>query len=104
MCKKITWNNLAKKENKKYLNFIQKVIYNRKRKKIRRNTQMKKERGITLVSLVVTIIVLIILAGVSLNAVVGDNGIITIAKEQKNKIEEVGKKEANELAMLEEQL
>ena len=39
-----------------------------------------KETGITLIALVVTIIVLIILAGVSIAMVVGDNGIITQAQ------------------------
>ena len=42
---------------------------------------MRENKGITLVALVVTIIVLIILAGVSINMIVGDNGIITKAKE-----------------------
>ena len=42
----------------------------------------KKERGITLVALVVTIVVLLILAGVSISMVlVGNNGIVTKAKE-----------------------
>ena len=48
---------------------------------------MKKEKGITLVALVVTIIVLIILAGISINLVLGDNGIITIAKKAKENTE-----------------
>jgi len=55
---------------------------------------MKKQRGITLVSLVVTIIVLIILAGVSISAIFGENGIITIAKQAKENVE---------LAQIEEQ-
>ena len=37
--------------------------------------------GITLVALVVTIIVLIILAGVSISLILGDNGLVTKAKE-----------------------
>ena len=45
--------------------------------------QNKKERGITLIALVVTIIVLIILAGVSINLVFGNLGIVTKAKEAK---------------------
>ena len=57
-----------------------------------------------MISLVVTIIVLIILAGVSLNAVIGENGIITIAKEQKNAMDESARQEANEMAMLQEEL
>ncbi len=39
--------------------------------------------GITLIALVITVIVLIILAGVTISLVVGDNGIITKAKEAK---------------------
>ena len=42
-----------------------------------------KERGITLIALVVTIVVLLILAGVSLNLILGNNGIITKAKESR---------------------
>ncbi len=36
----------------------------------------RKEKGITLISLVITIIVLLILAGVAVNTLIGDNGII----------------------------
>lgn len=43
----------------------------------------KKTKGITLISLVVTIIILIIIAGVSINIVLGENGIISKAKETK---------------------
>lgn len=42
---------------------------------------MRKNGGITLIALVITIIVLIILAGVSINLVLGDNGIIGKARE-----------------------
>lgn len=41
---------------------------------------LKGQKGITLVALVVTIIVLIILAGVSIALVLGDNGIVSKAK------------------------
>ena len=44
-----------------------------------KRTKQQKEKfnqGITLVALVVTIVVLLILAGVSLNLVLGENGII----------------------------
>ena len=44
---------------------------------------MGKQNGITLVSLVVTIIVLIILAGISINILIGQNGIITRAQQAK---------------------
>ena len=41
----------------------------------------KYEKGITLVALVITIIIMLILAGVSINAIVGENGIIGRATE-----------------------
>lgn len=41
----------------------------------------KKERGITLVALVVTIVVLLILAGVSISMVLGNNGIVKKATD-----------------------
>ena len=49
--------------------------------------QKNKQRGITLIALIVTIIVLIILAGVSISMVVGDNGIITQAQKAKQETE-----------------
>ena len=51
------------------------------------NKRIKNNKGVTLVALVVTIIVLIILAGISINLLLGDNGIITIAKKAKENIE-----------------
>ena len=50
--------------------------------------KVKKEKGITLVALVVTIVVLLILAGVSLNLVIGNNGLIKKAQEAKDKYQE----------------
>lgn len=47
----------------------------------------QSRKGITLVSLVVTIIILIILAGTSLNLVIGKDGIVTVAKRAKENIE-----------------
>ena len=62
-----------------------------------------KERGITLVSLVITIIVLILLAGVSLNALFGDSRIIKNAQKAKLETEISNEKEligqANTLAL-----
>ena len=59
-----------------------------------------RENGITLIALVVTIVVLLILAGVSVNALFGNNGIIEKAKEAQNKMDkatENDQKEINEL-------
>ena len=61
---------------------------------------MKKETGITLVSLVVTIIILIILAGISLNVTIGEDGIITKAKQAKQNIILAGEAEALQLNQL----
>ena len=56
------------------------------------------KRGITLISLVVTIIVLLILAGVTIATLFGDNGIITKALEAKQKTEDAAKEEQQLLA------
>ena len=47
-----------------------------------------KEKGITLIALVVTIVVLLILAGVSLNAIFSENGIIKRAQDAQNKMDQ----------------
>ncbi len=47
----------------------------------------KKQRGITLIALVVTIIVLLILAGVSVSMLTGQNGILTNAAKAKENTE-----------------
>ena len=49
------------------------------------NSKMKerREKGITLIALVITIIVLIVLAGIAISMTVGENGIFTKAKEAK---------------------
>mgnify|MGYP007020476130 CR=1 FL=1 len=61
---------------------------------------MKKEtNGITLIALVVTIVVLLILAGVSINMVLGQNGIVTKAKEARDKTEQA---KQNDLASMDQ--
>ena len=53
---------------------------------MKRNIQNK---GVTLIALVVTLIILIILAGVSISMIVGDNGIITEAQKAAKQTEEM---------------
>ena len=69
---------------------------------------LKNKKGITLVALVVTIVVLLILAGVSINLVLGNNGIIAKAKDAETKSAEASQNDLigmNELAQqLEEQI
>ena len=61
-------------------------------------------KGITLVALVVTIVVLLILAGVSINTVLGDDGIIKKAKEETEKTDAAQEKEMIERNLLEQEL
>ena len=61
---------------------------------------LEKNSGITLIALVVTIIVLLILASVSISVVLGDNGLIQMAKEAKNATNEAIKREEEELGEL----
>lgn len=44
---------------------------------------MKEAKGITLIALVITIIVLLILAGVTIATLTGENGILTNSKQAK---------------------
>lgn len=64
----------------------------------------KDNKGITLVALVVTIIVLLILAGVSLNAVIGNNGLITKAREARENWEDAQEVEKEEIGKLSNEL
>ena len=62
-------------------------------KKTKTNEKLKRkvysnQTGITLIALVVTIVVLLILAGVSLNALFGDSGIIKKAQDAQNKMDQ----------------
>ena len=56
-----------------------------------------KEKGITLIALVVTIVVLLILAGVSINALFGDSGIINKAKDAQNRMNNAQESDLNAL-------
>ena len=64
--------------------------------------QKNKEKGITLIALVVSIIVLIILAGVSITMLVGENGIITQAQRAKEETEQAERKEESDLDYMDE--
>ncbi len=57
----------------------------------------KKEKGITLVALVVTIVVLLILAGVSLSLVLSNQGIVTKANEGKTNYTNAANEERQEM-------
>ncbi len=59
-------------------------------------------KGITLIALVISIIVLLILAGISIAMLIGENGILTRAQTAKNKTEEAQKDENEKLQELED--
>ena len=63
-----------------------------------------RERGITLIALVVTIVVLLILAGVTINAVFSDSGIIKKAQDAQNKANEAVQKDMETINNLAEEL
>ena len=60
----------------------------------------EKNRGVTLIALIVTIIVLIILAGVSIGMIVGNEGIVTQAQTAKKETEESARVEEDEIEKL----
>ena len=61
----------------------------------------KSNKGITLIALVISIIVMLILAGVSLNATIGENGIVTKAQNAKLASEESKRREDLEYILYE---
>lgn len=65
-------------------------------------SEIEKNRGITLIALVVTIIVLLILAGISISMLTGQNGILNRASEAKEKTELGQKQEKSDIASLED--
>lgn len=62
------------------------------------------KRGITLISLVVTIVVMLILAGVSVGLLLGDNGIIKQASRAKEETEKAGEREQSILSQYEDEI
>ncbi len=62
------------------------------------------QKGVTLIALVITIIVLLILAGITLNLALDEDGLIARAKETVAKYKEIQEKEEKEIRELEGQL
>ena len=58
------------------------------------------KRGITLIALVITIIVLLILAGVTISALSGDNGILLNAAKAREETEATTEEEKIQLAII----
>ena len=73
-----------------------------KNKEEKLTTKLKNKQGITLVALIVTIIVLLILAGVSIAMLTGENGILSQAQNAKERTNEAAKNEQLDLAKQED--
>lgn len=67
-------------------NLLQKIQEENLRKK--QGLNLKEQKGITLIALVVTIVVLLILAGITITFVLGEGGILDMAKEAARKTNE----------------
>ncbi len=83
--------------NKKKTKISKEIKINKK--SVRRN--YSNQTGITLIALVVTIVVLLILAGVTINAVFSDSGIIKKAQDAQNKANESIQKDIEQINALE---
>ena len=79
--------------NKKETKISKEIRINKK--SARRN--YSNQTGITLIALVVTIVVLLILAGVSINALFSENGIIKRAQDAQNKMNNAQESDLNAL-------
>ena len=67
--------------------------------KVNRIKKLEEKRGITLIALVITIIVLLILAGVTIATLTGDNGILTKAQEASENTKRANAEEQVKLAV-----
>ena len=59
-----------------------------KKKSLRKRKTLKNEKGITLIALVITVVILIILATISINFVFGENGLVARAEQATQLAEE----------------
>ena len=70
--------------------------------KLNMKKNYSKQNGITLIALIVTIVILLILAGVTLNAVFSDNGIIKMARDAQTKTDQGMQKDLEPMGELED--
>ncbi len=65
-------------------------------------SEVKNTKGITLIALVITIILLLILAGVALNVALGDNGLISKSKQAVDASKGASERESLQMALAEQ--
>lgn len=61
--------------------------------------KFRKDYGITLIALVITVIILLILAGIAIASLTGENGLITRAQEARTKTDKAQEREGVEIAV-----
>ena len=71
-------------------------------KSVRKN--IMAERGITLLALIITIVIMIILAAVTINVTLGDGGLVEQAKTAAEKTQQAAQSEQEQIASLEQEL
>ena len=71
---------------------------------VRKMERVRGKRGITLIALVVTIVVLLILAGITISLVFSENGVVTKAKEAKEETRGAAVEEARDMWELDKSL
>ena len=106
--KKLAYQFVFKKENK-YYNINNNKYFKDQGKKREGMERMRKEKlksnvegkkGITLIALVITVIIMLILAGVTISAVVGGNGLFDRIREATERYELSYKNESNQIQEL----
>ena len=95
---KLVIKGIKKEKNRKHKKSRRRITMKEKLKKEQRKTKNKQANGITLIALVITIIVLLILAGVSIAMLTGENGILTQAQNASKQTEIGEEKEQIALA------
>ena len=83
---------------------MRKLVEKNSKELLRKRISGRKNYGITLIALVITIIVLLILAGISISMLSGDNSILRRATEAKEKTDEARNKEDMALKYIEAKL
>lgn len=68
------------------------------KKNLKRKTLLKEDKGITLITLIITVIVLLILAGVTISLTIGENGIFKTAQTATRNYTNAQEKELADLA------
>ena len=77
-----------------------KVKIGRRMKMERKMQKLKEERGITLLALIITVVIMIILASVTISITLGEGGIINQAKEAAENTKDSAQREQEEIANL----